>query len=126
MLDVRIKEIDLTSGIQKRDFIFIEDVVEAYNLIIKKKDQLPRWKNFDVGTNSFVTVKEFVLIIAEHIEKLSGIKVLDRLKFGSIPYRNGDIMEPIIDNKALIATGWRPRTNINEGLKKMFDAYGEQ
>ena len=36
-------DINLTSGIQKRDFIYIDDVVKAFDIIISKKYDLPCW-----------------------------------------------------------------------------------
>ena len=113
------ENINLTSGIQKRDFIYIDDVVSAYNLIISKSEKLENWSEFDIGTNSFVIVKDFVIQIAKELEINQNIKVVPRLKFGFINYREGDIMIPQLDNSKLLNLGWAPRTSLKEGIKKI-------
>lgn len=112
-------DINLTSGIQKRDFIYITDVVAAYDLVLRKRLSLPNWSQFDIGTNIFIEVKEFVLILARELEKLNKIKIVSRLKFGIIPYRKKDIMMPELDNTKLIGLGWKPKVTVIEGILKI-------
>ncbi|MBW8359989.1 MAG: NAD-dependent epimerase/dehydratase [Weeksellaceae bacterium] len=112
-------DINLTSGIQKRDFIYITDVVAAYDLVLRKRSILPDWSQFDLGTSIFTEVKEFVLILATELEKLNKSKIVSRLKFGAIPYRKGDVMIPELDNTELIELGWKPKVSINDGIQKI-------
>ncbi|WP_426092447.1 NAD-dependent epimerase/dehydratase family protein [Flavobacterium sp. DSR3-2] len=109
-------DINLTSGIQKRDFIYIDDVVDVYNIVIQKKLTLPKWNQFDVGTNLFTEVKEFVLTIANNLEKTTSKVIIARLKFGAISYRQGDIMIPELDNSKLLDLGWYPKITFNKGI----------
>jgi CDP-paratose synthetase len=113
------ENINLTSGIQKRDFIYVDDVVAAYNLIINNCKKLENWNEFDIGTNSFVNVKDFVIQIAKELENSNNIKIIPRLKFGVINYREGDIMIPQLDNSKLLNLGWVPKTSLKEGIKKV-------
>lgn len=113
------ENINLTSGIQKRDFIYVDDVVAAYNLIINNCEKLEDWNEFDIGTNSFVNVKDFVIQIAKELENSNNIKIIPRLKFGVINYREGDIMIPQLDNSKLLNLGWVPKTSLKEGIKKV-------
>lgn len=115
-------DIKLTSGIQKRDFIYITDVVAAYNLILQKRKGLPNWSQFDIGTNIFTEVKEFVLMIAKELEKLNKSKIAARLKFGAIPYRKGDVMIPELDNTKLMGLGWKPKVTIINGIQKIINS----
>lgn len=114
-----VDDISLTSGIQKRDFIYISDVVAAYDLVIHKRDVLLNWNQFDIGTKFFTGVKEFVLILAREIEKINKIKIVARLRFGAIPYRKGDIMTPELDNTKLIELGWNPKVAVIDGIQKI-------
>lgn len=116
-------DINLTSGIQKRDFIYISDVVAAYNLVIQKRKSLSSWNVFDIGTNIFTEVKDFVLKIAEELERSYNTEIVSRLKFGAIPYRSGDIMSPQLDNTKLIALGWQQNVTIADGVKKIIKHY---
>lgn len=112
-------QINLTSGIQKRDFIYISDIVNAYNLIIQKRETLPLWNEYEVGTNTFTEVKEFVLSIAALAEKKFNKVIIPRLNFGSIPYRKEEIMTPNLNNTKLIELGWNYEIDINKGLEKI-------
>ena len=115
--------INLTSGIQKRDFIYISDVVAAYDLIIQKRKSLSSWNAFDIGTNVFTEVKDFVLKIAKELEISYNTEIVSRLKFGAIPYRSGDIMVPQLDNRTLKALGWKESVHINDGVEKIIKNY---
>jgi nucleoside-diphosphate-sugar epimerase len=116
-------DINLTSGIQKRDFIYISDVVAAYDLVIQKRESLSSWNVFDLGTNVFTEVKQFVLTIVEELEKTNKKGIVSRLKFGAIPYREGDIMLPQLDNTKLIVLGWQQKVTISDGVKKFLKDY---
>jgi CDP-paratose synthetase len=122
MID-KTDDINLTSGIQKRDFIYITDVVAAYELVLQKRMSLPNWSQFDIGTNIFTQVKEFVLILARKLEKINKIKIASRLKFGAIPYRNGDVLTPELDNTKLIELGWKPKISIEVGIQKILKSF---
>jgi CDP-paratose synthetase len=115
--------INLTSGIQKRDFVYVTDVINAYNLIIQNREFLSEWDEFDIGTNVFTEVKEFVLALALSLEKEHKKIIVPRLNFGSIPYRMEEIMDPILDNTKLTALGWKYRVGVKEGIKKILKEY---
>ncbi len=100
--------IDLTSGVQKRNFIYIDDILLAYNLVIQERRNLKNYIDFDVATNHLIEVRDFVRVIAREIEERSGIDVQDRLDFGAKDYRKNDIMQPEFDNEAIRELGWKP------------------
>ena len=123
MISSSQEEIKLTSGIQKRDFIFIDDIVDAFNLIIRNKVDFKAWNELDIGTGNFIQVREFVRKIALQIEGTNKKEVLNRLEFGEIPYREGEIMEPILDNSKIKKLGWLPKYNIEDGIKETLKNY---
>lgn len=112
-------QINLTSGVQKRDFIYIDDVVQAYIQVLNKRQELKSWNEFDLGTNTYTPVKEMVLAIAKEIEEKYKTSVLSRLRFGAIPYREGEIMKPILNNLKLRQLGWIPKVKVEDGIKKI-------
>jgi len=113
------EEIKLTQGVQKRDFIYIDDVVSAYMLLLNQAGTLPDWNEFDVGMNQLVTVKEFIRTLQSMVKASMGIDVEERLNFGAVPYREGEIMEPIVNNAALVKMGWRTKVALDDGLQEV-------
>lgn len=115
-------DIKLTSGIQKRDFIYIDDIISAFNIVLKERNKLLNWNSFDVGNNDFIEVKRFVLTVAKELAVNSNLEsILSRLKFGDIDYRAEDVMLPKLDNSKLLSLGWKPRTTITIGIRKILN-----
>lgn len=115
--------INLTSGIQMRDFVYVSDVVAAFNLVIQKRGTLKAWNEFQIGTNDFTQVKKLVLKLGLILEKKFDKIILPRLKFGSLPYRKEEIMVPTVNNSKLISLGWDSLVTIDQGLKKIIKEY---
>jgi len=40
------------------------------------------------------------------------------LNFGALPYREGEIMEPQVDNSVLCSLGWRPKRSLEENIER--------
>ncbi|OIP96284.1 MAG: epimerase [Piscirickettsiaceae bacterium CG_4_10_14_3_um_filter_44_349] len=109
-------EIKLTSGVQRRDFIYIDDVVSAFLIVLKKSKDLPEFSEFEVGTGESTEIKTFVENLKWVFEKLYG-KTTTQLNFGAIPYREGEIMEFKVDNQALRQLGWNSQVLLQQGLE---------
>jgi CDP-paratose synthetase len=115
-------KIKLTSGIQKRDFIYISDVVEAFNIILNSNFN-QNWNVFDIATNNLVEVRELVNVLAEKIELKFKLKIKEKLLFDAISYRDGEEMTPLINNSDLIELGWQPKVVFTDGLDKILNNY---
>lgn len=111
-----VKSIDLTKGEQKRDFIYVDDVVEAYLLMLEKFSTFQAFSEFDIGTGNQIRLKEFILQIHKQISRLKPIDT--ELNFGSIPYREGEFMEIQEDVEPLFNLGWKPKISIEDGIEK--------
>lgn len=108
------KYLDLTPGEQKRDFIYIDDVVAAYEAVLKQsKNFSGAVSEFEVGTGYSVTIKEFVNSIKEITKSTT------ELKFGALPYRGNEMMDAKANNKQLIELGWKPMNTAVQGLRKI-------
>mgnify|MGYP000088413255 CR=1 FL=1 len=110
-------EIKLTKGEQKRDFIYIDDVVKAYIKILENKDKFSGFTEFDVGTGKQVRIKDFVIKTKQLISSILGIEVRTNLNFGAIPYRECEFMEIEEDIKPLLDLGWKPEVELEEGIR---------
>ena len=101
-------------GSQTRDFVYVDDVVNAL-IAISKQSGKPRVYNVANGG-------ETPLINVIHTyEKISGKKI-------SINYeevRNGDINKSKADISRLKEIGFQPRWSLEDGLKNYWDYYSK-
>ena len=112
-----VDKIDLTKGEQKRDFIYIDDVVNAFVKIINSLDHFSRdFYEFEVGTNHPLSIKEFV----ELAKQLSGNEQTF-LNFGAQPYRENEVMNYNVNISEISKLGWKCNSTVEEGLKKTIE-----
>ena len=113
-----VKEIPLTPGGQRRDFIFIDDVISAYLQIIKKLDEIKGYWESDLGVGVTVTLKHFLLDI-QRVYKEGFLKnALAKLNFGALEYRTNEFFDIEEDIKNLSLLGWQANIDLKEGIKK--------
>jgi len=114
-----VDNLDLTFGEQKRDFIYIDDVVSAFIAIIENMHQFATgFHRFEVGTNSLIEIRELVKTI-----KIICNNKVTSLNFGRLPYREGEVMESSVDLSQLKNLGWTSRLDLNQGLENTISAY---
>ena len=119
-LKAKVPEINLTRGVQERDFIYIDDVVSAYMTVLEKAPGLVKFNEFDVGIGQLMTVKEFLGSLKKAYEVSFGTS-MTKFNFGAIPYHAGEIMTIEVNNQALLALGWKPMTSNETGLEKILE-----
>ena len=105
--------IDLTAGEQLRDFIYIDDVVNAFKIALETYiDKDITYKSFQVAGSELVTIKNLLILLKELTGSTS------QLNFGAVPYRENELMKSETDNAALVAIGWKPLHELRDGLKQ--------
>ncbi len=115
---MNVHELKLTPGEQKRDFIYIDDVVAAYLLLLEKQESLASWyTEFDVGSGEAVSIREF----AELVQRLTASKT--HLNFGAYPYRDGEVMFSHANVEPLGKLGWHCGYTLEQGLKRVIEGY---
>lgn len=113
----REPRLELTRGEQERDFVFIDDVTAAFELIAHAAATSgPGYREYQVGRGEPVRIRDFVELAA----RLSG-NAETVLDFGARPYRPNEVMRIAADTAALRALGWRPAVSLEEGLRRMID-----
>jgi len=87
-------DVDLTSGDQKRDFIYIDDVTDAYQKVISSLDKSynPGFKDLEIGSGSSIKLKIFIETIRDALDSKS------LLNFGSLDYRDDEIMNSVANS----------------------------
>lgn len=104
-------------GSQTRDFIFIDDLIQAIYLSIIKNVE---GEIFQIATFRETTVNEIALKIKEIVEKRLNKKV--EIVYNSP--RKGDINRNYSDiSKARILLGYKPNYTLEEGLRITFDYF---
>jgi nucleoside-diphosphate-sugar epimerase len=110
MLENSQNRLALTMGEQKRDFIFIDDVVSALLLILKNSKKNNGFSEFEVGTGNAISIREFIALAAVTTKT----RVIP--EFGALPMGKYEILDSRANLTALRNLGWEPKTSIRNGL----------
>ncbi len=116
------KPIDIYNyGKMKRDFTYIDDIVEAIALIISQSPQevnQPPYKIYNLGNNNPVELGEFIKAIEQVMGKSAQKNFL--------PMQPGDVVTTYADVDQLIADfDFKPTTSIVQGLECFAQWYRE-
>jgi dTDP-glucose 4,6-dehydratase len=109
------------NGKQMRDWIFVEDTVEAIKCVMKKKKNNGEIYNLSANkiiSNNFLIKKIFLII-----NKLSNRTYDKNIRY--IKDRPGHDVKYASSNKKILSLGWRPLVNLDSGLKKTILFYLE-
>lgn len=113
---LRNKPVLLASGREARDFIYVEDVVDAFMHALKKKQFIG--EIFNIGTGAQTTVGQ----LAEIVVGISGKKT--PIRFNAYEGRPWDTLHWSADtSKTREVLGWNYKISPEEGIKKTIDWY---
>ena len=118
MIDTLVKgqPFKMSPGEQVRDFLYIDDLVEAIIACCEE----PRLEGDIVNVASGVSLQ--LKQVAEHVAKM--LDKEDLLEVGAIPYRGFEIMNYSINiEKILKLSSWRPTTSFEDGLRITIDSF---
>jgi len=107
------KKLRLTTGRQRWDFVYIDDVIEAYLKLLNISNLPIEHEIFNIGTGNAVSVREVIT----RIKDIFGVGL--ESNWGVIPHRNSEIWFLCADiDKTKNILKWRPKTQIlREGLE---------
>lgn len=98
-------------GKQKRDFVHVQDVADAFATVLDSDLQI--WDAFNVGSGSAITVNEIARTLAKMLEKDIAPEILGR-------YRSGDIRHCFAEVSKIAKTfGFRPRRTFEAGMQEL-------
>ena len=100
-------------GKESRDFVFIDDVVDATIMGLEKVEA--NYQVFNVGSGISTTVKKVAELLKAYYNSDSDIKITGNFRFGDIRHNYADISKI---NKLL---GFIPRYVFEEGIKIFTD-----
>jgi len=108
------KSIKIGNLSPKRDFVYIDDVIRAFQIVMKN---LKGFNTYNVGSERSYSIQE----ICNILKKLSGKKnpiIVDKTKL-----RKNDIKNVVSDCSKIKKLGWKPRVSINKGLELTLNWY---
>jgi len=98
----------------KRDFIYIDDVTKAFQIVIKN---LKNFNIYNVGSEKSYSIQEICDILKKKYGKDITV-VADKEKI-----RKNDIKSVVSDCSKIKRLGWKPKISINEGLELTLNWY---
>jgi len=105
----------LSPGDQRRDFIYIDDVVSAIHKILNSPAPIRNYENVEVGMGETNSLKELAAVI-------NGILNLkSNPPFNECPYPADEIMLSVADNSILKSLGWKPIYDLESGIRKILE-----
>lgn len=121
----------------KRDFTYVDDIVEGVMRVMQKAPErqlgedglpVPPYKVYNIGNNSPENLLDFVTILQEELLR-AGVLPAD-YDFEShkelVPMQPGDVPVTYADTSALEADfGFKPSTSLREGLRRFAEWYAE-
>ena len=114
------KPIDVYNyGNMKRDFTYIDDIVEGvYKIIVLNKERKEVYKVYNIGNSKPVNLMDFI----KAIEKVLGKEA----KKNFLPMQPGDVPSTYADVSELIKDfNYKPSTSVEEGVRKFVEWYKE-
>lgn len=108
----------MTAGEQKRDFVFIDDVVRAFLLAI---DGSHAAGVFNIASGTSTPIRD-VAALTESLTRTTGL-----VRYGELPYREHEVWEYALDNTlATRELGWAPQVGLEDGIRRTIErANGE-
>ena len=98
------------SGEARRDFLFVDDLVEAFDFL----EQHPKVLGpINIGTPREVSIRQLVDLLREVID-FSGAIHFDHSKPDGMPFKK-------VDTHQLDKLGWRSGTSLRDGLEKTYE-----
>lgn len=113
------KEYPMTYGDQIRDFIYIDDVVDAiFKSLLFSESTEGLVLNIAAGVS--LSIKNIAHITASLIHP----NKLKLLKIGDVPYRRNEVMNYCVNiERARNLLGWQPTTKLEQGLHQTISHY---
>ena len=111
-----------SDGTPERDYLYVEDAVEAYLAVGRSLDD-ERWRGraWNAGWGSPLAVREIV----DRLIAVSGSGVEPDIQGEGKPH--GEIDRQYLDSSAIRAElGWEPRIGLDEGLTRTYEWYGRR
>ncbi len=107
------EKVDLTPGTQKRDFIYIDDIVSAFRCILENAHDFTGWRDIPLGSGEAISIRDFAELV------LAITKAETALNFGAVAYRDNEVMHSQADTTWLRQLGWEAHVRLEQGVRQI-------
>ncbi|EHI8420681.1 CDP-paratose synthase [Salmonella enterica] len=111
--------VKLTSGLQQRDFLYIKDLLTAFDCIINNVNNFPKFHSIEVGSGKAISIREYVETI-KNITKSNSI-----IEFGVVKERANELMYSCADIAELEKIGWKREFSLVDALTEIIEEEGK-
>ncbi len=101
------------TGTPRREFMYVDDLVDACLFLLDRNEQLPYWINIGLGID--ITIRELVETIALELG-FNGQLVFNTNRPDGMPRK-------LMDTTYLAKMGWQSKVDLKVGLRKTIDYY---
>jgi nucleoside-diphosphate-sugar epimerase len=106
------KELSLTACEQTKDFIYIDDLVDAFIILAKNGEKIINKGIINIGSGKETKLMEVVNLIKNRFSKVN-------FKIGELPYRIGEPMRFFSSiEKIMKLAEWSPKWSIKDGINE--------
>jgi len=103
----------LGNGKQRKSYIYISDVIDAFLFLEKKVNE--RYEEYNLGSEDYITVDEIAKIVEEELGVNPEHEYIDA---GEGRGWVGDVRFMLLDISKLKRLGWRPKYSSREAVRK--------
>jgi dTDP-L-rhamnose 4-epimerase len=100
-------------GNQRRDFVHVADVAEAFAVVLESDVRI--WETFNVGSGKPITVTEMAWTLARLLRKNIAPEILNKYRVGDVRHCFPDI------SKIKHVFGFEPRRSFENGMPELID-----
>lgn len=111
--------VKLTSGLQQRDFLYIKDLLTAFDCIINNVNNFPKFHSIEVGSGKAISIREYVETV-KNITKSNSI-----IEFGVVKERANELMYSCADIAELEKIGWKREFFLVDALTEIIEEEGK-
>jgi GDP-L-fucose synthase len=103
------------TGKPRREFLYIDDLVQALLVLMEKYDQADIGEFINIGSGKDITILELAELIKNRVGFTGDIK-LDMTKPDGMPRK-------LLDVSRINNLGWKAATSLEEGIVRTYSAY---
>src|SRR5918992_4845610 len=104
-------------GEQTRDYMFVEDAINAYDMVLKAKNNVGR-AGLNFGTGTEVTVNKIAELVIKHAGMNEGLRPIH------VDARPVEVQRLYADiSKASKLLGFKPQVELEQGIASLIDWY---